>query len=49
MSKLLNISDLSNILGLVDPKTNKPKLYYKILKQNLKDKTKNHQQAQVLQ
>ena len=27
MSKLLNISDLSNILGLVDPKTNKPLNY----------------------
>ena len=27
MSKLLNISDLSNVLGLVDPKTNKPLNY----------------------
>ncbi len=27
MGKLLNISDLSNILGLVDPKTNKPLNY----------------------
>ena len=37
MTKLINISELSNILNLVDPETKTTELYIKVLKKEFKE------------